>query len=147
MPGAATSSEYRRLRTNALESHGKQDRLPMGPRPDNVRFRDGPGQQATPKEIRLETRPESAGYRDPIRTVSGTRRRGVGAAGDFMILPTVTLPNIGPQAPSKTNWPASSGPPGLSVAEIADLIGVSRGKLYRAWPPGAARTTGEDSVP
>lgn len=36
---------------------------------------------------------------------------------------------------------------GLPVAEIADLICVSRAKLYRAWPPEDAPANGEDSAP
>jgi DNA invertase Pin-like site-specific DNA recombinase len=36
---------------------------------------------------------------------------------------------------------------GRSVTEIADLIGVSRAKLYRAMPPDRATSTGEDSPP
>ncbi|RZU48836.1 DNA invertase Pin-like site-specific DNA recombinase [Krasilnikovia cinnamomea] len=36
---------------------------------------------------------------------------------------------------------------GVPLAEVAELISVSRAKLYRAWPTAAAPTTGEDSAP
>ncbi|NYT96251.1 recombinase family protein [Salinispora sp. H7-4] len=36
---------------------------------------------------------------------------------------------------------------GLPITDIADLLGVSRAKLYRTPPPGTASTNGEDSAP
>jgi DNA invertase Pin-like site-specific DNA recombinase len=36
---------------------------------------------------------------------------------------------------------------GRSVCEIADLLGVPRGKLYRAWPSADPPTNGENSTP